>query len=328
MSYQTGTAVHLDDLLGKLDVFLVANGWTQDKFVAGSGDGHSSEYYWHKGASYFAFEAGVVSGNQSYHGIIQVIDLPWLQIYGATGHAGGSTIDNQPNTSIEARISELMPNMTAYHFFTDPAQTYIHVVVETTANEFRHIICGLCNKLGAYDGGEYVIAHEHAQTAAGIDVPDYFIHHHPFHGFTSNSLRPSKFHCNIDGVRWKQYYFNTVFSSMVAPAAAGNSGFPNDIVWNSGADSALVAQPNSFNNQPVLMNISCGFTIRSSTVQTPVGHFPDVRAINIKNIVPSSTLVLGGDTWHVFPICEKKEPDLRDDLPNSGWKGIAYLEVP
>jgi hypothetical protein len=180
--------------------------------------------------------------------------------------------------------------------------------------------------LGAYDGGEYHLHHEPAQTLAGMNDPEYFVTHLPFHGFTSNGSRTGKFHCNIDGVRWKQYYFNTIFSSMIPPVAFGNTGFPLDMMW--GLHSAEVAQPNTFNTQPVLLNISCGWTVRSSTVMTPVGHFPDVRAVNMKNLVPSSTLTLGGDDWLIFPMTEKKDPNISDGLPNSGWAGLAYLKVP
>ena len=99
MSYQTGTALHVDDMLDKLGVVAVANGWTKDKQVAGNGNGASGELYLHKGASYFQFEPYYVSGLQYYHSIYQYWDQPALKMYCSLGYDGGEDIDAQPGST-------------------------------------------------------------------------------------------------------------------------------------------------------------------------------------------------------------------------------------
>lgn len=326
MSYQTGTALHVDDLLSKLSVFAQANGWTQDKVVAGSGNGSSSELYLHKGASYVIYDAQLVGGNNTYHAVSQPLDHPFLYIYAATGHNGANAANNQPGTSPRVETNWLLPNMTAYHFFTDPAKTYLHVVVETTANEYRHIPFGLCDKLGTYEGGEYLFGHQWNQIASLVDDPANFQHFAAWTHSGSSGTNAHRFHCNVDGVRWKQFYFNTPFQSIFGSVGMSSVGSWLGSILDH--NYTRVASPNHFNDAIILFKMYAGWIIRSTTVYTPMGCIEDVRFVNIKNVAPSSTYTLGGDDWLIFPLTEKKEPSVRDNLPNSGYYGFAYKKIP
>lgn len=328
MSYQTGTALDIDDLLVKLSTFAQANGWTLDKFVAGNGNGHSSELYLHKGASYVIYKAVLQGGFGYYHGVfLNPQNNPTIFMYGATGHDGGQDYENQPNTSNRTEVTWLLPNMTAYHFFTDPAQTYLHVVVEVTAGEYRHMSYGLCNKLGAYDGGEYVMGHWWDHNPAQIDVPEDFRHMPGIFAGGNATAYYCRFHCNIDGVRWKQYQGTQNFISIYACAYRNTQGTFLDTLLTP-QSTGRSASPNTFNNVSPLHQIPVGWVVRATNFWTPVGHFPDVRALNMKNIAPSATLTLGSDDWLIFPAMEKKNPTTRDNLPNSGYLAYAYLKVP
>ena len=330
MAYQTGTATDVDDLIAKLSTFLQANGWTEDKYVAGSGDGWSSELYISKGASFFTIEAGVQTASQFYLGQTQTIDRPYIRIRGATGHDGGQPVSNQPNThSNYAEVDWLQNNMTAYHFFTDPAQTYCHCVVESVANTFHHIVFGLANKIGTYDGGEYLFGHRHIHGPTNVDDPANSQHIFPWMGGGSSSTGRGYFHCNVDGVRWKRYHFLTTFQSIAASIQIGyTQGYPSEIWANPSSHAQRVATPQSFNDVSPLANIPCGWIIRSTTIWTPVGHFPDVRIVNMKNLSPGASLVLGGDTWRCFPLGRKEIPGLEGSFINTGYMGYAYKEIP
>ena len=326
MSYQTGTALDLDDLLQKLSTFAQANGWTENQFDAGSGNGADVDLFLSKGTNFIVFHARLTGGNNVYHGVSQAIDHPDMYMYGATGYDGGSAFNLQPGTSLRATTNWLLPSMTAYHFFTDPAKVYLHVVVETTANEFRHFANGQVAKVGNYDGGDYVMGTQWSQTTADIDVPSDSQHFPAWMHQGNGSTTQNRFRYNIDGNQWRHYYFNTVFQSI-----AGSQGSSSIAVWNQAIlnhSYSRSASPNAFNQAIILWRMYGGWNYRSSTFLVPTGCIEDVRFVNIRNVAPSTTYNLGGDDWIIFPLCEKKDPNLRDNLPNSGDYGFAYKVVP
>lgn len=326
MSYQTGTALHLDDLLLKLSTFAQANGWTENKVDVPSGNGSSIDLYLSKGASYVIFHARLDTGNNSYHGVTQPIDHPNMYIYGATGYDGGAAFNLQPGTSLRVYVNWLLPSMTAYHFFTDPAKTYLHVVVETTANEFRHFSFGVVEKTGTYDGGEYLNGHDWVQSANAIDDPRSNNHFPPFFTQGIGSSSQNRFRYNIDGGQWRYSYFNTIGGSFYQSQGTSSIAIWNQAILNHSYSRS--ASPNAFNNAIILWRMYGGWVPRSSTFIIPTGCYNDVRFVNIRNIPPSTTYTLGADDWKIFPLTEKKDPDTRDNLPNSGDYGFAYKVIP
>ena len=325
MSYQTGTATDVDDLMAKLSTFAQANGWTEDKAVAGSGDGSSSETYLSKGVTFVIFDAQLTGGNNVYHGVSQALDHPHLDVYVATGHNGANSASTQPGTSLHVETNWLLPNMTAYHFFTDSAEEYLHVVVETTANEFRHIHVGLLEKIGAYDGGQYNQGTGWWQGAIQIDNPVDFQHGVPWTK-TGNGAGFHQFvRANVDGFSWKRSNFASA-EGWIPPLRHAGQGELLDNFFDM-RSTGLNAQPNSFNSTVILFPIPV-YIIRSATQRAPIGKPFDLRCANIKNVAPGTEISFGGDDWLIFPFVEKKSPEIQDELPNSGWLAWAYLKVP
>lgn len=327
MTYQTGTALHIDDMLGKLSVFAQAAGWTENKIVAGNGNGASSELYLSKGSSFFSFEAQLSVGSNVFHSVQQQLDHPFLDVHGSTGFDGGQPANGQPGThSEEVETNWLLPNMTAFHFFTDPTKTYLHVVIETLANEFRHFHVGLMDKLGAYDGGEYVCGTRHDQAQQFIDEPMNFQHGWPW-TLIGNSVGSRQWiRVNADGFQWKRTQsLNT--QTWFPPMQGSAQGYPLEDFLEVKSNGSLAAQPNSFNSTLILFQMPAHI-FRSSTLTTPVGKPHDLRMCNMKNIAPSTLVVFGGDEWLVFPYVVKKDPGLRDNLPNSAFLAFAYKKIP
>jgi hypothetical protein len=325
MSYQTGIASDVDDLLDKLQTFANSNGWITDKWVPGNGSGNA-ELYLHKGASYVIYDCYNTGGSQFYKQVSQVITQKGIFQHAATGHDGGQSAGNQPNDSGSVIANWIFDNITAYHFFTDPAQTYLHIVVETLANEFRHLLFGLSDKAGVYEGGEYSVGSYEYQNQL------YFTngqHHMALIGGGSNGSYTHQFHMNVDGVRWKSAFFQTAFTSIWAAIhgyVGGGDMLDPMIGMNDSAED--ICQPNQFNQLSALWSVPCGWSIRSSTNITPFGHYPDLRVTNIKNIVPGATITLGADEWLVFPAIAKNNPQINNNQSSSGYYGIAYLKVP
>jgi len=329
MSYQTGTATDVDDLMAKLSTFAQANGWTEDKAVAGSGDGSSSETYLSKGVTFVIFDAQLDTSHPNvYHAVSQALDEPSLDVYVATGHNGASAASAQPGTSTVKDTNWLLPNMTAYHFFTDPTKEYLHIVVETTANEFRHIHVGLLDKIGAYDGGQYNQSTSPDQVFNTIDDPSNFQHSYPWTKLGNGAGKHQLLRVNIDGVDWKTTAALDTTSAFVAPLRMQGQGEVLDNHFDMRTSGLIrTTQPNRFNSTVVLFPIPC-FISRSATQRAPVGKPFDLRMCNIKNVSPGAEISFGGDDWLIFPFVEKKNPNTDDELPNSGWLAFAYLKVP
>lgn len=327
MSYETGTALNVDDLLGKLSVFAQANGWTENKIVAGTGNGSSSELYVSKGVTFVSFSAQLTGGNNVYHGKFQALDHPHIDTYVATGFNGANPVNGQPGTSANKETNWLLPNMTAYHFFTDSAKEYLHIVVEVIANEFRHIQVGLLEKIGVYDGGQYNQSTAPKQSVTVIDVPNDFQHSYPWTKIGNIAGEFQYIRVNIDGIDWKGSQFQDSTSAWVPPLRMAAQGEWLDNHFDMKFFDQGDTQPNQFNATVVLFPMPC-FVSRSATQRAPVGKPFDVRMANCQNVAPSSSIFFGGDEWVILPFVEKKNPRQRDELPNSGWLAFAYLKVP
>ena len=327
MTYQTGTALNVDDLLAKLSVFAVTAGWTQNKVVAGSGNGSSSELYLSKGSSFWSFAGRFSAGSNLYHSVQQNLDHPHLDVHGSTGFNGANPVDGQPGTQKEeTETNWLLPNMTAYHFFTDPTKTYLHVAVETTANEFRHIHVGVLDKIGVYDGGEYTQGISHDQAQQFIDEPMNFQHGWAWTLIGNAVGRRQFIRADADGFDWKiTQSLNT--ESWAPPMQGAAQGYPLEDFLEVKSGFSKAAQPQTFNSTVVLFNMPCHI-FRSSTKWTPVGKPHDLRICNMQNVSPSTSIFFGGDEWVIFPYVQKKDPAVRDNLPSSGFLAFAYKKIP
>jgi len=326
MSYQTGTATNLDDLLAQLTTFAQANGWTENKQVPGSGNGSSSELYLSKGGGFWSFRANLVGGNNLYHAVSQLIDHPFLHMWGSTGFDGGQPVQSQPGTTkFEVETNWLLPNMTAYHFFTDPTKTYVHVVIETTAKEFRHFGFGILDKIGVYDGGEYVVGLEHSQSQNDIDDPADSQHGMLWVQFGNQAGEFQFVRANVDGFDWKLTTGDTAETVFMPLRHAGQGDSLDNFL--RATINQRNAQPNTFNSTVVLFPIPL-YVHRSTTRRSPIGKPFDVRFANIRNVAPSSSIFFGGDEWLIFPMVQKNDPQERLNIPNTGWVALAYLKVP
>jgi len=56
-----------------------------------------------------------------------------------------------------------------------------------------------------------------------------------------------------------------------------------------------------------------------------LGFMPDIRGMNIGQFAPKDTVVIGSDTWQVFPSSQKTTAAVTNASKN---QGIAYKQVP
>lgn len=324
MSYQAGTATNMADLISQLFTFATGTpGWTQDQLATGSGQAAL-----HKGNCYVSFRWNTTT------------PLP-LGIYQALGYTGGNQPGAHPNDSGNGAVSSTNSVLTtercvndlgngafpSYFFFTDAAQTYIHVVVEITTNVFRHFGFGNITKVGDWTGGEYCYgdywASQDPQTNSNSSLLDGLF------GDSSNRERAATIH--VEGLtgqsgasKWGEV---SGINSAPSTDTAGNSR----ILVNGGYRSGPIAS----NFGSFAAGVTSGlipmypiglFYRRISTTDAYfLGFMPDVRGVNIGFINPKDEITIGSDVWKFFPLAQKTTANVTNRTYNSG---IAYKKVP
>lgn len=322
MSYQTGTATNLGDLLSQLMTFATGTpGWTQDQASTATG-----QFALHKGTVYVSFR---------YNTTTPLV----LGMYQALGYTGGNQPGQHPNDSGNGAVSSANATLItercvndigngafpSYFFFTDTAQTYIHVVVEIATDVFRHFGFGTIEKVGDWTGGEYCYADFFAASSGAINT-------------TNTAL--------LDGLSTNQEFCATVHvEGMPGQAGAGkwlvvcgNTTTPS----NDTAGNARILGCGGFRGGPIANSFgiySAGSTSglipmypiglwhrRISTTDVYfLGFQPDVRGVNIRFINPKDEITIGSDVWKFFPYSQKT---LAVVANRSYYSGLAYKKVP
>jgi hypothetical protein len=331
MAYQTGTATSPNDLLDKLRIFAIAQGWTADRWVtAGSG----RELNLHKDSAYFGLrsyenETVTINGNAA-------LGRYGIAINGADSYSGGLAWDRQtgypksPATSATDQRHGYMPLVTsfgpfpAYHLFAPDSKT-IYLELEVTTGTYQRLGFGSLDlfNAAAAGGGRFFYA-----TGGNSAV--------------TNSVGTST---------WLGSGYESAWSMEEAPfrsASSGNQG-------GTGSGSYLRCAIDAFDNwaqaasqdASSLTGRSCGgggthdrllrdqslnplngvgitfphvvWLCRNDQYAHPVGIVPGMRYMDMTNYLPGDEFTLGSDTWKVFPWWQKGG--------RSDQVAIAYLVV-
>jgi hypothetical protein len=327
MAYETGSAANMNDLLGKISTFAVANGWTEDEMNTGAG-----KFALHKGDVWVSFRWDPATPD-------------YLSISQALGYTGGNEPGTHPddsgngwnaNTShanaslLQGRNVQVGPGPypSYYIFEQDASPAYLHIVVEPSSDTFRHFGFGELIKLGDWVGGEYCYGHEQASNAA-----------------TSGST-----HNLLDGLA------STTSTTIPRRAATvhmeGLPGQPGTSLWgqiwgttspapNDTAGNTKVSVQGGFRGGPIARSFgyfsgssasglvpmySIGTWYRRASPNTAyfLGFMPDVRGINIRHFAPKDEITLGLDTWVIFPVSIRT---LAAVTGRTYYQGIAYRKV-
>lgn len=330
MAFQTGVSTSIDNLMQTLSTFLQANGWTEDDITTGA----TGRMSIHKNSIYVHFQwtdtvdGGTLAMYQSL-GYINSGTSKWLH----TDDSGSGQATASSSSLDNGRcVNKFEGPHTNYWFFEkDSSPAYINVVVEVDAGRFRHFGFGELDKIGDWTGGEYCYGHLWGQTATQIDNPASTGHAVGFGAGDVSTDNPCTLH--IEGhtgepnvnTKWAAIGGSATSGgtdrSVVArwPGLGGSRGGP----WVSPFAHMPISQLNAF--KP-LMPIS---VMVRDTAPTPdafylLGFQKDVAVINIKNIDPASTVVVGSDTWYIFPWVRKQR--LQVDTEESWNAGWAYKQ--
>jgi hypothetical protein len=218
------------------------------------------------------------------------------------------------------------PFPTAY-FFSDPAKTYVHCVLEIATGIFRHLTFGVLEKFGTWTGGGFYSGYFWNTGGLGnptsggvINSPSSSAHLIPFDNAQSGN----------NGYAWTVHYENGADKWI---ANTGDTTF-GTIVRRSGRASVrgginrmFMHYPESFFSGLIpLAPIMVGAVRQTDNPNTIryIGRVPDLRMIDITNLSPADEFAIGSDTWKVFPYAAKNGGT---GQYNSGVAGYAYKKV-
>lgn len=326
MAYETGTASSPNDLLDKMRIFALANGFTVDYWgvrtnVGGGSQGNGlNALALNKGGLYWVL----------YHDTTAIsVSDPTPRIRGYTypgPWVSTNGTDAQTNKTNDI-VSNNLTAFLAYHFFTDSAQNYLHAVFEVVAGRFSHLGIGRMNK----SGGGSVVPYAHGlwwnftTTGGQINWASGF-HGIPFDAYVPSAARAGTvFRADSDGVTPRNYAMRFTNSSNFD----GLGGFTITAgSFNAMEFGGLLGQiaPSALTGRaPLIPLIVLATRTVSPQVVSIVGVPPDMRGLRIDNITDGQVITVGSDQWKCFPLIRKNGPS---GVENSANFGFAYRVVP
>lgn len=306
MAYFTGTANNPSDLLGKLRTHAETLGWVTDRASA-------SEWLCHNADGYWSFNAGSnqwqLAGNTGFDN-----GLAW-------NAQPGNSVQNNPYSSKGPTIAQLSGGpFTRYHLFATAA--YLHLHVEIAAGQFRPVMIGSLNKRGVgYTGGQYVCG-SFIYTAGQALTNNWSSH--PFDGY---HIQYSNSSCmlRLDGLdggpspEWLPFDYTTNVPRRVVGPGRGN--YSSQVHPDVGLIDASANELNSSTTPVPCAIYAFGAQQRSRYV----GEVPDFGICNMAFLAPGDPLVVGSDTWRVYPLLQRGTAT--DFGSTSAWVGYCFRVV-
>ena len=316
--YESGVASSMSDLVStRLKAFATTNGWTLND------DNWPTHLHLSKGLCNISMVAWEFSGTDAYSSPINDDRIRWSLTDGYT--AGGYLVQTDTiltaSTSTGHKCNDLRDGGAQYWFFTNATGDYIYMVVESSiaAGHYTHFGFGLIDKTGlTYTGGAFGYSHYFqyypTSTNTAIRYDDNFAgtpHTFPWLGTPTSSLM--------------LYVGDAAPTNMIS----GGDMFPlmdrkNAIEQISNTrtylDSRLALDPSSFNGVTSFAAVLLiGEQPADDKLHYYFGQLTGLRFCSMTNRAAEETLVIGSDTWHLFPFRRKADTIRLDvaDLPTS-----------
>lgn len=356
MSYATGSAANLNELLAALQTFAAARGWTVVKWTSAS-----NLLFMSKSSCFVAMQGSTASVTHYPGGVSTTYTDTVLRVALSTSLTSSLTTYNSHPGSIvtsaadadRIEVNDLVGPFSTYHFFSgdesggDPP--YIHVVVQTATDRWQHFSFGMVDKRGlSHSGVAYLMGMNRV----------YYRNNASLTTTTQRYNDPAQQATPFDGGRGSlaqsvalyQFYLPDVLPvSWAAPAIVSNyqdatAALPT-LTQNitpamrptnyGGSDfprllSSVIASPVSQWAGNVTL-FPCPVFISNASQLCHVGDFPNVRIVNMDSLGPGSEITYGTDTWKVFPSLSQRawgQDRLAGfDGPSTGQYAVAYKKV-
>lgn len=337
MAFELGNALDLEDLLAKLDTFATGLAAPWSTIYASNPQTTDGWFELNKGNLSFSAKFPVGAQGPPQHmsvhhatGSTSSAAAPGAHTADSgNGYTGGTTGHTNANLLTERCVSQIGNGpFPSYRFFSDVSPDYIHVVVETVTGTFRHFGFGGLERFGDnWVGSEYVYGSYIQQTTT--TTPTAPQHDTLLDGLATVDARSAT-------IRIASGLLNQSPAVWGVSSAQASASLDNDTAGNvrrqiHGSFRAGM-EPRGFGNMIgntssgviAMYSIAAYYRDPSNPRVQLLGHMPDVRACNIKNLVAGDEITVGTDTWIAFPMSIKSSAAVLGRTRNSG---IAYRKV-
>tara|TARA_R110002153_G_scaffold54447_4_gene151674 strand:- start:1081 stop:2106 length:1026 start_codon:yes stop_codon:yes gene_type:complete len=339
MAYSTGSATDLGDLLSKLDVFLVANGWTQDDFDDGATTAAEGFANWTKNTMSIGMKWIANSPNN--------VSLHQALSYSGSGFPGTHTDDSGNGYNAAFGTDALLDDercindmgdgpFVSYHFFEqDASPAYVHVVVEIASETFRHFGWGEMEKFNDWTGGEYCYGHfaDEATNSTATDISAFVL----FDGIQTSTGPTTRRSATIHAEGWAHQI--AAGEKWMQHLGGRTSDEDSDDTDSAGEFKRITF--GGYRGGPVAYSLG-SFRSDVATGHIPMyplaifardyandfgffmGNIPDIRGIDIFNFAPAQEVTIGSDVWVLFPQVRRTEDNV---VGRTYYGGVAYKKV-
>lgn len=329
MAFQTGTSDDLEDLISDLLSFATTNGWTQDEndTVNGHVGFHLNSIYVQM--RYDPADPDALSIYQSTAWDGAGTDPGAHTGDSGNGYNGPSSWSNT-NARLERHVDDIGNGPYTYWFFEgdDANGTYLHVVVLVSTLTYRHFGFGELEKFGDWSGGEYVYGQHNV--AAGIRTDQCLLLDGAMDA-TSGSAEAFNATIRMTGLPGQDgsSIYGQVWGRLdEASSPDDTAGNPKALVQGGFRGGPTAVDFGNLGGLPTTSGLLGPFPIELYYVDESnsevyfLGHQPAVRQVNMEFFAPGDTVVIGSDTWYIFPASQKTLDNVTD---SSNYLGIAYL---
>ncbi len=214
-------------------------------------------------------------------------------------------------------------------------EPYMAIVIEYGFNLYRHLYLGNMEKIGNYTGGEVISGNIWGASRSNLPMTwdDITAHQYLFNGYQGAVAA-----ANAGGVKvahvdnadtWRTFFVSSVATpqSLLNLANAGVLGGFRDAI----NDIYIARGRNTYSGANILVPINL-YAVRSNNLAA-IGRPAGIRMVNMIDIEPAASVVVGSASWRCFPAVRKSDT-LSFNRPVSSWPtdessynlGYAYLE--
>lgn len=319
MAYETGISTSLNDLLDKIRLFAIAQGFTQNEFTVV--DSTTKRLYMQKNTSngggltfYFGIESFINAA----------VTTTELRLRGATGCTPGAALNLQPGAPSQSAVMDFVGNgpYVAYHLFSNAAGDYVHCVLEYSAGFFSHLVFGQLDKFGTYAGGHYCDAVHVGGLPSDRGNYQSSFSRMLFDNIGVSAPSRGQVSANLELNVWRMFDSTTGSPSSFDAYGNGRFSFTSRLLVGSQPNTLNLATPFI----PIYIFTDIGGT--NSGNRTPLGVVKDLRLVWLQPFAVGQEVTLGSDTWKVFPMTRRSNlANTQDQLPNSWQLGYAYRKI-
>lgn len=319
-----GTHTGVDTTNGQWAVSKAGAAGTDTIQIAGKWNTSSPDYL----ALYQYFDsAGVGNYNDGVEPGLQTNDS-------GNGYNGGTYTNANLDNERYVRIGN-----TPIRYWVFTGDIYVYVVVETSANTFVHFGFGQLDKFNDWTGGEFLYGHRIPATGSHVTSADTSWLLDGFLNGTGDQLFAATVH--IEGMtdspasgKWGVSMVDGQGASVLGQDTAGIDRIHIIGGFRCGSHARFFGtQPGATSSglvpsYPLVIyhidrDISGTSTFTNSWA--PLGAMPEVRGVSVQNYEAGDTIVIGSDTWYVFPMSTKYVSTI---IGTSGYVGVMYKANP